>query len=175
MPDQPPFPGIYRRSGVSKRGLPWPWRILLAVLAIGMAVLAGALIRGHNGATLATGTTTTTAPTTSPTSTAAGCAALGPWTAELAALPAQTEPAMFPPLSAKGSPWYTITAMESAPARQIATETRVFVESFSAAESDGDPIPLLQATTALVTDCTHLGEPTGNLTLQGGAWVNVTQ
>lgn len=64
MSDQPPFPGIYRRPEPPKRRLGWPWRILIAVLAIAVAVLAGDLIRGKNGATVTSGTATSVQTTT---------------------------------------------------------------------------------------------------------------
>ena len=104
----------------------------------------------------------------------AGCAAIGPWTAQLAALPAQTTPAMFQPLTGRTSPWYAVASLETASNKTVSNDGRAFVQATTGAETNGGPLALLESTVTLSMDCSQIKQSTGSVTFSGGAWVNLS-
>lgn len=67
MADQKAPPGIYIKPKAHRSGLEWTIRIAIALVVIAIAIGVGALIRGKNGATLASGPGTPTTERLSPT------------------------------------------------------------------------------------------------------------
>jgi len=64
--------------------------------------------------------------------------------------------------------------VETASKKTVAHDGRAFVRGTTGAETNGDPLPLLESTVKLTMDCNQIKQPTGSVTFSGGAWANLS-
>lgn len=166
-----------------RSGGQWAVRVLLALVLVAAGLLAGALIRGKNGATRSAGTVATTTTSPKPTSTSSpdpapsngadlrimsvGCLALQTLAGALAQAEANgTVTALQALPTGPASAWSNVNEVgevNSMPAyQQIASDAGDLIQDIGQAETDGDPSTADFALTQMESDCSNFDLPTAS-------------